>query len=416
MPVEQRFTANLIRGLTFVRKELLTVWRQPRLMATLILGPFLILLLFGLGYRETPEPFQTLIVVDEEASLASDPAELEEAFGAGIDLVGTTPDLEEAERQLLDREVDLLIVAPENALEALDQGERATFTVVHSQIDPVLISNINLLARLSVDEFNRRLLRGLITEAQVASEQLSGTVVEAENPDQGMEQLRRFQQLDPELLVSPFQVETTPTVETPATQAVFYAPGVVVLLIQHLAVTFAALSLVRERALGITDIFHVSPLSVRQAMTGKYLAFLVLGLALAAVLIATTLVLGVRIEGPLWSLAAVVTLVILASLGLGFAMSGLAKSDSQAVQYSMVVLLFSIFFTGFVLPLDQLTSPVRWVSYLIPGTYGIAGLQQVMFRGQAAEPLVLAGLAGYAVVMGWLAWLALRKDVEIIRT
>ena len=69
---------------------------------------------------------------------------------------------------------------------------------------------------------------------------------------------------------------------------------------------------------------------------------------------------GSRFRDPLWSLALTVSLVIFASLGLGFAISGLAKTDSQAVQYSMVVLLLSIFFTGFVL-LDKLTVPVRCV-------------------------------------------------------
>ena len=161
--------------------------------------------------------------------------------------------------------------------------------------------------------------------------------------------------------------------EQPPSQAAYYAPGVLILLVQHLALTFAALSLVRERQLGMTEMFRVSPLTVREAMSGKYLSFLVLGLALATGLAFTMPLLGIEVQGPLWSFALTVALVIFASLGLGFALSGLAKSDSQAVQYSMVVLLVSIFFTGFVLPLDQLTVPVRWVSYLVPGTYGIAG-------------------------------------------
>ena len=38
--------------------------------------------------------------------------------------------------------------------------------------------------------------------------------------------------------------------------------------------------------------------------------------------------------------ALTVSLVIFALLGLGFAISGLAKTDSQAVQYSMVVCSF----------------------------------------------------------------------------
>ena len=39
----------------------------------------------------------------------------------------------------------------------------------------------------------------------------------------------------------------------------FYAPAVLALLLQHLAVTFGALSLVREKILGADEIFRVAP-------------------------------------------------------------------------------------------------------------------------------------------------------------
>ena len=56
---------SLTRSLAFLRKELVSVWRQPRLIATLVLGPFLILFLFGLGYQEMPEPFRTVLVAEQ---------------------------------------------------------------------------------------------------------------------------------------------------------------------------------------------------------------------------------------------------------------------------------------------------------------------------------------------------------------
>lgn len=394
---------SLIRSLAFLRKELVSVWRQPRLMATLVLGPFLILLLFGLGYREAPEPFRTLIVADEaNTPIGVDTAELDEAFGGGIDLVDVTPDFESARRRLVSGEVDLVLVAPDDGLEALARGEQATFSIFHSKIDPVLTGSIELLARLSVDQINQRMLTGIIEQAQAELQQVQGPLAEA---------LGDAREVDPSLLVSPFAVETSAVIDPPTSQAAFYAPGVLILLVQHLALTFAALSLVRERELGITEMYKVSPLHVGEAMSGKYLSFLVLGLLLAAGLTVTTLLLGVELRGPIWSYAVTVGLVICASLGLGFALSSLARTDSQAVQYSMVVLLFSIFFTGFVLPLDQLTVPVRWVSYLVPGTYGIAGLHDVLFRGQVAGPGLMGGLLLYAAVMAVLAWFALRRDI-----
>jgi ABC-2 type transport system permease protein len=398
---------SVIHSFAFFRKEIVSVWRQPRLMATLVLGPFLILLLFGLGYRDTPEPFRTLVVAEESASeLGADPARLGEALGGGIELVGVTEDLEAATESLMAGEVDMVLVAPDDGLEALGRGEQAVFSIVHTEIDPVLTGSIELIGRLSVDQLNQEVLTAMVERAQGEIRQSGGPLAEA---------LEDVPDADPALLVSPFTVEAASVVEPPESQAAYYAPGVMILLVQHLALTFAALSLVRERELGITEMYRVSPLTVREAMTGKYLSFLVLGLSLATALTLTMFLLGVEVEGPLWSFALTVALVIVASLGLGFALSGLARSDSQAVQYSMVVLLVSIFFTGFVLPLDQLTEPIRWVSLLVPGTYGIAGVQDVVFRGETASPLVLGGLAVYALVVGFFAWMALRRDVSPVR-
>ncbi|MET0697013.1 MAG: ABC transporter permease [Acidimicrobiia bacterium] len=395
---------SLTRSLAFLRKELVSVWRQPRLIATLVLGPFLILFLFGLGYQELPEPFRTLVVAEQDGSaIGVDAAELDEAFGEGIDLVGVTDDLDSARQSLVSGEIDLVLVAPEDGLEALERGEQATFSIFHAEIDPVMTGSIDLLARLSVNQINQRVLTGIVEQARTELSQTDGPLADA---------LEDVPDIDPSLLVSPFTVETSPVTEQPPSQAAYYAPGVLILLVQHLALTFAALSLVRERQLGMTEMFRVSPLTVREAMSGKYLSFLVLGMALASGLALTMPLLGIEVQGPLWSFALTVALVIFASLGLGFALSGLAKSDSQAVQYSMVVLLVSIFFTGFVLPLDQLTVPVRWVSYLVPATYGIAGLQDVIFRGRPAPPSLLAALLMYGLVMAGLAWLAVRKDVE----
>jgi ABC-2 type transport system permease protein len=45
------FFRGIIRSSSFFRKEIFEILRQPRLVATLVLGPFLILFIFGIGYR-----------------------------------------------------------------------------------------------------------------------------------------------------------------------------------------------------------------------------------------------------------------------------------------------------------------------------------------------------------------------------
>ena len=48
------FFRGIIRASSFFRKEIFEILRQPRLVATLVLGPFLILFIFGIGYRDQP--------------------------------------------------------------------------------------------------------------------------------------------------------------------------------------------------------------------------------------------------------------------------------------------------------------------------------------------------------------------------
>jgi ABC-2 type transport system permease protein len=196
----------------------------------------------------------------------------------------------------------------------------------------------------------------------------------------------------------------------PSEPAVFYAPGVLMLLVQHLAVTFAALSLVRERQLGVTEVFRVSPLSISEFLTGKYVAFVLIVGTVSIALTGLMLAFGVPI-GAGWLYPVTVVLVLLASLGLGFVISAASQTDSQAIQYAMLMLLVSIFFSGFIIPLDRLLPPVQVVSFLLPATFGITAVHDIVFRGSVPDPEILAGLGGYVVVMSILAWFFARRDV-----
>jgi hypothetical protein len=65
------------------------------------------------------------------------------------------------------------------------------------------------------------------------------------------QQLVDFQRIHPQVLVSPFRSETKPLHRCQRLiQPSFFAPGVIALLLQHIAVTFGALSIVRERVVG----------------------------------------------------------------------------------------------------------------------------------------------------------------------
>src|SRR5688500_19101864 len=64
---------SLIRMGSFTGKELREVLRRPGVLLSLIVGPFLIMFIFGLGYSGYREPFTTEIVIPEGGSLPRDP-------------------------------------------------------------------------------------------------------------------------------------------------------------------------------------------------------------------------------------------------------------------------------------------------------------------------------------------------------
>jgi ABC-2 type transport system permease protein len=77
----------------------------------------------------------------------------------------------------------------------------------------------------------------------------------------------------------------------------------------------------------------------------------------------------------------------------------------------MIMLLVAIFFSGFFISLDRLIPGVRVLSYLIPATYGISGLQEVAFRGRAPSLETLGGAAVLAVLFLVTAWALIKTRV-----
>ena len=392
----QSRVAPVVRAGAFVRKEIVEVVRQPRLLASLVLGPFLILLLFGVGYQAV-RPLDMYVVASEDDFLGQAVIDWAENSGQAVTVVGTGSDEAEGLRLLESGDVDAVIVVPPSPLETIQQNEKAEFLVIHDELDPFERTAIDFFARTSVDQANDRLLSELAEEG-----------IEV-----GMSEGSEYEGIDTEVLVAPFSASTEQVQGISVDVTSYYAPAVIVLLLQHAALTFAALSLVRERYLGTADLFRVAPLTAGETLWGKYIGHFAIGGVLAAVLVgASVFALGVPMEGSWWQLGVSVAGVIVASLGWGMVLSSLVDTDAQAVQASMIALLVSIFFSGFMLSLDRLAPTVRPVAWLIPATHGIAALQDVMFRGIQPSLVTWGSLAALAVGLAAIAYLGLRRRMR----
>lgn len=491
-----------IRVLGFIRKELLSILRQPRLLFSLILGPFFILLIFGIGYRDTVRVRRTIFVVPEDSKIASFVDDYSDRLGDQIEYLGTTSTSEEATDILRDGRADLVVITPPNPVSDWESNEQSIFRLMHYEIDPFEETVVNVLGTRYIEAINRQVLISLADEgkqdavtwqeqvsdakqqaaavrqaldsgdieqanqaaasleeelnvltsavdtglsifsnAQAISgeeedaitdsiqtqletlksglDSLGGldssqldvtqereTVVQIENQLTELDDmLTQFREIDSAVLVSPFRSETQNVTQVQFQPTHYYVPAVIALLIQHICVTLAGLSIVNEKREGMMELFRAAPLTAIETLLGKYISFTLLVAALGAALTALVVILlRVPMLGSWLNYSLILLGVIFTSLGFGFLISVTSQTQSQTVQLAMIMLLASIFFSGFFLPLYRIWLPVQSISWLLPATYGISLLQGVMLRGLSINYMLLLILLGLGVLLFLLCW------------
>jgi ABC-2 type transport system permease protein len=516
---------RLIRAGAFIGKEIAEVRRQPRLVLSLILGPFLILLLFGIGYQGETSTLSGILVVPATGGYSQNIADYQKLVGSQLNIVSVTTNEQQALSDLNRHTVDLVVIVPEDIGREISAGAQVKVPVYFNEVDPLRRDWITYLTYIYTSELNKQTLAAAASQSQEdagdvrsglarirksldtieqhidrgefdrASEEARGMQgssssvqlamalmagllnsqnavikppepqdpeqvdllesgqmsdrlaadvqalndeLSSPNPDKArikerigrlredvdsMDRLtQQFQSINPLVLAAPFYGEARNTAPLVPSFTAFYAPAVLVLLLQHIAITLGALSMVRERMLGTVELFRVAPVRPGEILFGKYISFMILLAVIAGVLLLMMsneltiegfrLSLGVPILGDYATLALTLLLVIFASVGIGFFISTVSKSESQAVQLSMLVLLASVFFSGFFLRIETLWPPIRSVSYSLPVTYGIQSLQVVMLRGAEPATWLLLALLGLGVFFAGLSFFLFSKELK----
>ncbi|MBA2300104.1 MAG: ABC transporter permease [Chloroflexi bacterium] len=389
--------AVLIRLMAFVGKEIIETMRRPGAILSLVLGPFLIMAVFGLGYSGVKRPLETVIVAPPTSGLPADVATYQELAGAGMHIAEVTQDRAAAEARLRAGQADVVIVAPADPEARFGGGEQSVIEVVVDAVDPVAENYATFLAGGLAAAVNREIIARAAAEGQ-------GYAIAAGEPGAAA--------IPPDVIAAPTRAELQNIAPSAPHVISYFAPAVLALILQHLAVTLVAMSLVRERTSGVIELFRIAPVSTIEVLMGKLLAFGLIGGAIATITVALLVLgLGVPIIGQVGFVALAIGLLLVASIGLGLLIAVVSDSERQAVQLSLLVLLASVFFSGFVLPITEFSEPVRALAYTLPVTHGIRLLQDLMLRGGTNQAWEFLALAVIALVTMVLAWILLRRGM-----
>ncbi len=392
---------SVTRILSQTRKELIQIVRRPAAFISLVLGPFLLMALFGVGFTGVRAPLQTMLVIPPEVSLPREVSFYQDLTGPAMAIRAVVEARDEAVGALSAGTVDLIVVAPADAITAFREGRHAQIEVAFDEIDPSLDAYARVIAYNLSQEVNKEILRRAVEEGEAYA------VARLDAEDS-------LTEIPPEVIAEPTQATANNVAPTQPSIVQFFAPAVLALVLQHMAVTLSALSLVRERLSGTMEIFRVSPINSVELLLGKYLGFGIISALLAAsVVLLMVYGLGTPLLGSPLVLAGIVALLVFASLGLGLLISVIADSERQAVQLSLLVLLASVFFSGIVLPVEDFRTEVRVLAYGLPVTHGITLLQQITLRGTIATEWQIAVLAGSGVVLLLLTAFLLRRQLTL---
>jgi ABC-2 type transport system permease protein len=335
------------RGLgAILFKEFIVVWRDPMTLFFMFFPPLIEMVAFGYALDNDVKHMAT-IILNEDRTVES--------------------------RQLIDRFVNtqtFRVVGEVQSLEEMKSEMRKGRAYVGLEIPPTFTRDVRAgrpaQVQLLVDGSNSTTaLQALNTGMGVALTQSVETL------------LRETGRHGVPIDIRP-QMLYNPAMRSPN----FFVPGVIGVVLQIGTTVATAMALVRERERGTLEQLLVSPLSRAGLMLGKLVPYLCIGMAMAVILfLIMRFVFDVPIVGNVLGMLFSTLVYVFALLSLGLLIGTKAENQMQALQMSMVFLLPSVFFSGFIFPRE--TMP--WIFYalgaLFPTTYFIALMRAIILRG-----------------------------------
>ena len=365
---------NPLRVAAVFRRIVAQFRRDPRSLALLFVAPLAIIALLGWVLSSAQATTARVAVVDESGGPAGTivASRLQSALDGqpGIALDRSVADDATARQMLKDKKLDLVVILP------------ADFTVQNRKIE-LLTLGLNPTGEASVIPAVQAALIGALADSAGAMLPTIERQTVYGSPD--------------------------------ATQLDSLAPVVVGFFAYFFVFILTGISFLRERIGGTLERLLATPVTRAEIVLGYSLGFgffatlqvaIVMAFVLGRLAIpalgpvpAFAIGLGVRTAGnPL--------IAYLLVLALGIFLSTFARTELQILQFIPIVIVPQGLLGGFFWPIDQLPSLLQPIARILPVTYAIDGLRQVMIAGaDLSSPQVLldlgvlVGIAAFFVVL-----------------
>jgi ABC-2 type transport system permease protein len=162
----------------------------------------------------------------------------------------------------------------------------------------------------------------------------------------------------------------------------YFGAAFIGLILFFLVFVVTIVSFLRERSQGTLERLMASPLRRGEIVVGYMLGFTILALVQAVeVLLFSLYVLKVHNQGNVLLIFGFEVLMALSAVNLGIFLSMFARTEFQAVQFIPLVIVPQVLLSGILFPVSTEPKPLQYISDVLPLTYAVSGLRDVMLKG-----------------------------------
>lgn len=361
-----------------------------RSLGLLFVAPILIMSIFGYVFRSQENEITRVAIVNEDSPAAGQ----ESAAGPLIDSLKANTDLAVTE---LPREA---------GIEAVRDGTQQVAIIFGPDFTNELSTESKANIEVTVEGSNPGEASGALA---AVSQSIMGEVTVV------------FRQLVPPAFASavpsepPLDIEVTRLYGSEDLEMLdFFAPMFIAYIGFFMIFLLTSVSFLRERTQGTMERLSASPVTRLELVLGYMLGFGFFSVLQAAVLVLFTVyALQVKFSGNLASIFVVTLALVLGAVNLGILLSAFARNELQAIQFIPIVILPQVLLSGLLWPVQEMPGWLQGFARLMPLTYAIDALTDIMIRGRtlASNWVPLLVLLGFAAVVAVLAATTVRREV-----
>jgi len=195
----------------------------------------------------------------------------------------------------------------------------------------------------------------------------------------------------------------------------FTVPGLIGLIMQNITIILTAFALVREKERGTIEQLLVSPLKPFEIIIGKLIPYIIIGFFdFLYSLFFGPYYFKVPMAGSMPLLIFLGAGFVICALAIGILISTVSKTQLQAMQLSVLIILPSVLLSGFMFPREAMPKVIQIFGYALPLTYFLNILRDIILKGLDISYLMgdLIPLFSLGFILLIISILSFRKKLD----